>query len=130
VPGKLSDSQRRLLLWFCPEAGLVDADLLRPTFLGLAYGRAKGFLILLFFAFPLLLITNAIGRDWPLGFHAVAGLIIAIVSGPAHLLVIRKRVRVAIWKVMFEHGVPICPTCGYSMKGLSATACPECGTSA
>jgi len=31
------------------------------------------------------------------------------------------------WQALREMGLPVCPGCGYYLKGLDAQACPECG---
>lgn len=38
-----------------------------------------------------------------------------------------KPVRASLRKRLLELGIPLCPTCGYDLRGQTEPRCPECG---
>jgi len=47
---------------------------------------------------------------------------------PFTFILHRKRISMYLRKYLNEHGVPICMTCGYDLRGQVNAYCPECGT--
>ncbi len=51
----------------------------------------------------------------------------------ALLLAFRKTIRRSLWRVLADHGIPCCTSCGYDLRMLpvgpvdGVTVCPECG---
>ena len=39
----------------------------------------------------------------------------------------RNVLRRALRKQLMARGIPVCPKCGYDMRGCSGSRCPECG---
>lgn len=67
------------------------------------------------------------------GAMCVGVVALAILSAIAEIAlarVFRGSYETELWKVMAEHGIPICVHCGYSLAGTTEPRCPECGVAA
>jgi Na+/melibiose symporter-like transporter len=57
------------------------------------------------------------------------GLVVAItvILCWAILLAFRKTIRRTLWRLLLDHGIPCCTSCGYDLTGNESGICPECG---
>ncbi len=67
-------------------------------------------------------LTGLAGLLLLLLFGAICGL-----SGFVFVFVGRRRIRRSLRAQLNTHGVPTCMCCGYDLRGLDDTRCPECG---
>ena len=58
---------------------------------------------------------------------------VTVIACWAILLAFRKTIRRILWRMLMDHGIPCCASCGYDLRLLPAdpedgsTVCPECG---
>ncbi len=52
---------------------------------------------------------------------------VTVVASWAILLAFRKTIRRVLWRVLRDHGIPCCTSCGYDLTGNVSGICPECG---
>ena len=60
----------------------------------------------------------------------IALCILWIALAVAYPYIARTRMRACILRAMAELGVPVCPQCGYDLRGSTESRCPECGAGA
>lgn len=46
----------------------------------------------------------------------------------AQLAISRRSIQRSIRQELARRSIPVCPTCGYCLRGIEASRCPECGT--
>lgn len=70
-------------------------------------------------------------RRWiPLPMKMI-GAVVGGVTGGSGIIVLtylwRQRCRVFLRRRLHAEGVPVCVPCGYDLRGIESTQCPECG---
>lgn len=68
-----------------------------------------------------------IPRAW---MSTVGWLIVALTVIACWVVVLsfRKSIRRILWRLLVEHGIACCTSCGYDLTGNTSGICPECGT--
>ena len=63
-----------------------------------------------------------------LWFVIIMSVLIPFGAFPLMYVRYRRWMRVFLRRYLSEQGIPVCQKCGYDLRGLETSRCPECGT--